>query len=161
MTARLLTVTAFLATLAQGQVAAQAKPNFSGAWKLNVERSDPMGGGPGGPGGGSMASAVTTITQTPDKMTIEVKVGEQPPRVSNYNLDGTESVNTTQRGESKSKVSWEGAGMVITTESSFNGNAFTSKSVRVLSADGKQMTVTTTRQTPNGETTTNQVYDKQ
>jgi hypothetical protein len=35
------------------------------------------------------------------------------------------------------------------------------KEVRTLSADGKTMTVTTTRQTPNGEMTNKRVYDKQ
>jgi hypothetical protein len=86
-------------------------------------------------------------------------------RSSVYNLDGSESVNTTQRGESKSKVTWDGANLVITTESTFNGPngamTSTSKEVRSLSADGKTMTVTTTRTTPNGEMTTKRVYDKQ
>ena len=166
MSARILTVATLLAAVAQGPLSAQGKADFSGNWKLNVEKSDPMGGGPGGGGGGGggggMASAITTITQAAGKLTIEVKVGDQPPRVSNYNLDGSESVNTTQRGESKSKVSWDGANLVITTESAFNGNTFTTKSVRSLSADGKTMTVTTTRPgRDGGETTTKQVYDKQ
>ena len=85
--------------------------------------------------------------------------------MSNYNLDGTESVNTTPRGESKSTAMWDAANLVISTESSFNGPNGTmtvsSKAVRNLSADGKMMTVTTTRTTPNGVTTTKQVYDKQ
>lgn len=168
MSARMLTLAALLATVAQGPLSAQGKADFSGTWKINVEKSDPMGGGPGGGGGGGggggsgMAAAVTTITQTAAKLTIEVKVGDNPPRVSNYNLDGSESINTTQRGESKSKASWDGASLVITTESSFNGNTFTTKSVRSLSADGKTMTVTTTRPSQaGGETTTKQVYDKQ
>lgn len=168
MTARILTVAALLGSLALSQSAAQGKADFTGTWKLNVEKSDPMGGGPGGGGGGmgaGMAGAITTITQTGAKLTIEVKIADQAARVANYNLDGTESVNTTQRGESKSKVAWDGASLVITSESSFNGPngamTTTSKAVRTLSADGKTMTVTTTRQTPNGETTTKQVYDKQ
>jgi hypothetical protein len=37
----------------------------------------------------------------------------------------------------------------------------TSKEVRSLSADGKTMTVVTTSQGPNGETTRKMVYDKQ
>ena len=166
MTARFLTVAALLSSLGLGQVAAQGKADFSGNWKMNVEKSDPMGGGMGGGGmGAGMASAITSITQTATKLTIETKVGDQAPRVSNYNLDGTESVNTTQRGESKSKAAWDGANLVITSESSFNGPngamTITSKEVRSLSADGKLMTVTTTRQTPNGEMTTKRVYDKQ
>ncbi len=168
MTARIVTVAALLMSLGLGQAAAQGQSDFSGSWKVNVEKSDPMGGmggGGGAGGGGMMGSAITTITQTAAKLTIETKVGDQPPRVSNYNLDGTQSVNTTQRGESKSTAMWDGANLVISTESSFNGPngamTTTAKSVRSLSADGKLMTVTTTRTTPNGEMTTKQVYDKQ
>ena len=66
MTARFLSTAALLAAFATAPALAQAKPDFSGSWKLNVEKSDPMGGGGGGGGGGMMRDAVTTITQTAD-----------------------------------------------------------------------------------------------
>lgn len=170
MSVRILTAAALLTSFVLRPAAAQGKTDFSGNWKMNVEKSDPMGGPGGGMGGGgmgggmNMANAIITISQAGGKLTIETKMGETT-RSSVYNLDGSESVNTTGRGESKSKATWDGANLVITTESTFNGPngamTTTSKEVRSLSADGKTMTVTTTRTTPNGEMTTKRVYDKQ
>ncbi len=171
MSVRILTVATLLASAALSPLAAQAKPSFAGSWKVNTEKSDPMGGGMGGGGGGGgggmggmMGSMVTTITQTDTKLVLETKMGENT-RTSTYNLDGTESTNTTPRGESKSKVHWDGASLVIETTSSFNGPngamTTTSKEVRTLSPDAKIMTVVRTSQGPNGETTRKTVYDKQ
>jgi len=163
MSVRSLTVAALLASAVLSPVSAQSKPDFSGSWKLNVEKSDPMGG-MGGGGGGGMAMGPITITQTAATLVIESKRGESVVTTT-YKLDGTESTNTTQRGESKSKVSWDGSSLVINTESTFNGAngamTVTSKEVRSLSADGKTMTVVRTSQTPNGEMTRKTVFDKQ
>ncbi|HEU5219745.1 MAG TPA: hypothetical protein VFU23_13890 [Gemmatimonadales bacterium] len=163
MSVRNLTVAALLASAVLSPVAAQGKPDFSGSWKVNTEKSDPMGGGMGGGGGGG-AAATITITQSATKLTVETHRGEQVTTAT-YNLDGSESVNTTQRGESKSKATWDGASLVINSESSFTGPngamTVTSKEVRTLSADGKTMTVVRTSQTPNGEMTRKTVYDKQ
>jgi hypothetical protein len=161
MSARILTVAALLATVALQPAAAQGKADFSGSWKLNVEKSDPMGGGGGGGGGGGanmMATAVTVITQSATQLVIETKFGDQS-RSATYNLDGKESVNPGMRGgETKSTVKWDGASLVI---EGVNATGQASKEVRSLSADGKQMTVVTTRQGQNGEMTTKRVYDKQ
>lgn len=176
MAGRTLTMAALLAAVALSPLAAQAKADFSGSWKMNMEKSDPMGGGMGGGGmGGSgmggggmgmgMAMPVTIITQTAAKLTLETKMGENT-RTLSYLLDGSESVNPGARGgDSKSKVQWDGSSLVIHTESTFTGPngamTVTSKEVRSLSADGKIMTVVATRTTPNGEQTTRRVYDKQ
>jgi hypothetical protein len=163
MSVRNLTVAALLASAVFSPVAAQGKPDFSGSWKVNAEKSDPMGG-MGGGGGGGMGTSVVTITQSATKLVVETKRGEQVTTAT-YNLDGSETTNTTQRGESKSKVSWDGSSLVISSESSFNGPngamTVTSKEVRSLSADGKTMTVVRTSQTPNGEMTRKTVFDKQ
>jgi len=157
---------AALALLA-GNATAQAKPNFAGNWTLNTEKSDPMGGGPGGGGGGrgaGMGSAPLTITQTDDKLVIEIK--SETPRTLTYALDGKESVNPGMRGaETKSKARWEGESLIVestTAMSTPNGDVMmTAKEVRTVSADGKTMTVVTTSQSPMGERTMKRVYDKQ
>lgn len=164
MTARILTTAALLATFAASPALAQGKADFSGAWKMNVEKSDPMGGGGGG-GGAGMRDAVTTITQTATELTLVTKFGEQT-RTLTYKLDGSESVNPGMRGgETKSKVKWDGATLVIESVSNVTGPngdmQVTSKEVRSLSADGKTMTVVSTRQGQNGEVTQKRVYDKQ
>ena len=165
MSARFLTTAALLATMVAGPALAQAKPpcpDFSGAWKMNVEKSDPMGGGPGGGGGGAgMADAITTITQTATELTVTTKFGDQT-RTLTYKLDGSESVNPGMRGgESKSKAHWDGNSLVIETTQNVTGPngdmQITTKETRTLSADGKQMTVVSSSQ--RGER--KRVYDKQ
>jgi hypothetical protein len=163
MSARIITMAALLGSIALQPAVAQSKTDFSGNWKVNAEKSDPMGGGGGG--GGGMSTAVTTITQAGGKLTVETKFGDQT-RTSVYNLDGSESTNTSQRGESKSKAHWDGDALVIETTSTFNGPngavTTTSKEVRTLSADGKVMTVVRTGPGRDGvETTRKTVYDKQ
>ena len=157
MSARILTVAAVLTSFALHSAVGQAKPNFSGTWKLNTEKSDPMGGGGGGGGGGGMTMGALTITQTETELVTEQSFGEQV-RKSTYFLDGRESTNPGMRGgESKSKARWEGNALVIETTSVMGDNTVTTKSVRTLSDDGKTLTVVTTR----GETTRKTVYDKQ
>ena len=51
MSVRILTVAALLGSIALQPVLAQGKTDFSGNWKINTEKSDPMGGGGGGGGG--------------------------------------------------------------------------------------------------------------
>ena len=165
MTARFLSTAALLAAFAAAPALAQAKPDFSGSWKLNVEKSDPMGGGGGGGGGGGMMrDAVTTITQTATELTLVTKFGENS-RTATYKLDGTESVNSGMRGETKTKAKFDGATLILEHTRNMSGPngdmQVTSKEVRSLSDDGKTMTVVTTTQGPNGEMTRKMVYDKQ
>jgi hypothetical protein len=168
MRARFLTAAALLASVALRPAVAQGKVDFSGSWKINTEKSDPMGGGMGGGGGGGggggMANAVTTITQTATQLTVETKFGEQT-RTATYFLDGKESTNQGRMGETKSKAHWDGSALVIESTGSYTGAngamTVTSKEVRTLGDDGKTMTVVTTRSTPNGEVTTKRVYDEQ
>lgn len=159
MSSRILTLTAVLTSFALHAAVGQAKPNFSGTWKMNVEKSDPMGGGGGG--GGGMTPGALTITQSETELVTEQTFGEQV-RKATYYLDGRESTNPGGRGgEAKSKARWEGASLIIETTSMMGENAVTTKTVRTLSEDGKVMTVVTTRPGPNGETTRKTVFDKQ
>jgi hypothetical protein len=110
-----------LALNAQG-----SKANFAGKWAFNATKSDlgqaPQGQGQGGGqrmgGGGDF-----TATQDANLLTVErTRTGQDGQAVtttSKYTLDGKVSVNTTARGESKSTATW--------------------------SADGKSLTIVTTR----------------
>lgn len=160
MSVRILTVAALLTGLGSHTAVGQAAPNFSGTWKLNVEKSDPAGNMGGGGGGGGM-SAPLTITQTATELVTEQTFGDQV-RKATYYLDGRESTNPGMRGgESKSKARWDGQSLVIETTSMMGENAVTTKVVRTLSEDGKMMTVVTTRPGRDGETTRKTVFDKQ
>ena len=156
MSARFLTVAALLTSFAVHSAVGQAHPNFAGSWMLNTKASDPMGG----PGGGGMAGAAAmpiTIIQSDSKFAVERKFNEQTITTT-YNLDGTESINSSQRGDSKSVAKWVGAALVVTTTSA---NGMVSTETRTLSADGKQMTVVREGTGQNGPTKRTTVYDKQ
>ena len=155
-------VTALAVVLTVGMMA-QGKTDFSGTWKRDATRSDAPQMGRGGPGGGAPMGDVTlTIAQTAADITMERKVGETVQK-SVYKLDGSESINTSPRGDTKSKATWDGANLVIesTRTMSMGGNemTITAKEVWSLGADGA-ITQVTTSTTPRGEVTIKTVYVK-
>src|SRR5437016_254172 len=102
---------------------AQAKTNFAGTWNMVVDsaamaQQQAMGGGRGGRGGRGGLGATFTATQDDKTLTIKRTMGQNEVTTV-YNLDGSESKNTTQgRGgpqESTSTAKWDGASLVVTT----------------------------------------------
>ena len=143
-----------MAVVVAGMSFAQAKPDFSGKWapKVDANAAPPAGGGArGGMGGGPM-----TIKQTATELTQEVVRGENT-MTTIYKLDGTETVNKTQRGESKSIAKFDGAKLVIKTVSEGPNGAMETTATWSLSADGKELTIV--RTTQRGDMT--MVYTKQ
>lgn len=109
-----------------------SKADFSGKWALNAEKSDlgqsPQGGGRmGGFGGGDF-----TATQAAGVLTVEStrpgQDGQTVTMTSKYNLDGKESVNSTGRGESRSTAAW-----------SADGKSLTLVTTRKMERDGQSM----------------------
>lgn len=153
---------------------AQAKTNFSGSWTFDQAKSDPpamqgrRGSGGGGRGGGAGVPASLTISQTPAEITIERAMGPAGTTSAVYKLDGSESTNAL--GDvflSRSKVSWEGPNLVITTVKSLGQgpDGMMSEDLKeVYSLDGGVLTVVaTTHNTPsatNGDRTRKLVYNK-
>ena len=134
-----LTVAA--AVVLSASLFAQAKPNFSGKWMQDQEKTmaaNPnMGGGGGGgarggggAGGGGMAPMPTVITMDATTLKIERNVGGNA-LVSTYKLDGSESKNMGMgRGgapgaEQVSHAKIDGAKVVITTTTA-NGDQVSS-----------------------------------
>jgi hypothetical protein len=143
-----------LAVAIAGLAVAQAKPDFSGKWapKVDPNAAPPAGGGGGrGGGGGPM-----TVKQTAATLTQERTMGETTMSTV-YKLDGTESVNTTQRGESKSVAKFDGAKLVIKTVSEGQAGPQETTATWSLSADGKELTILSV--TARGERSV--VYTKQ
>lgn len=144
-----------MAVAVAGLSFAQAKPDFSGKWAPKVDAAAPVPPAGGGGRGGGMAGPMT-VKQTATDLTQEVVRGETTVTTV-FKLDGTESVNKTQRGESKSTAKFDGAKLVIkTTQEGPNGATETTASWS-LSADGKELTIA--RTTQRGESA--QVYTKQ
>jgi len=117
-----------LALNAQG-----SKANFAGTWAFNAEKSnlgDAPGGGAGGPrmGGGNFVA-----TQDANTLTVEStrtnQNGEAVTTTSKYTLDGKVSVNASARGDSKSTATWsaDGKSLTIVTTRSFERDGQTTE----------------------------------
>lgn len=151
--------------------AQESKSNFSGTWGLNTSKSSlgnggGGGGNRGGGGGGQFtASGDITVAQEENKLSVTRAAfnrdGGSTPNTTVYSLDGKESVNSSQRGESKSVAVWssDGKSLTITTNASFNG--MNMKTVEVWTIDASNaLSIKSDATTPNGNRSTTMVYDK-
>jgi len=144
--------------------AAQAKPDFSGKWTVDTEKTtaaNPAMQGAGGGGGGGRGfgmNAPMTIKQDAATLTTE-REGQNGVTTTAYKLDGSETVITSQRGDSKATAKWEGSNLVITTvRPGMDGAPMTTKATYTL--EGGYLVVTTNMNTPNGEVTRKTYYKK-
>jgi len=149
-----------LGLLIPGLAAAQAKPDFSGTWALDVAKSD-MGMGRAGRAATAMRTVTLVLRQTKTQLSIERRAGDRP-ETAVYKLDGSESVNQLPNGgEVKSTTTWAGATLVTKSVTVIGGVTVETNDVRSLSADGKVMTLDNTRHTGRGEVKQKLVYNKQ
>jgi hypothetical protein len=132
---------------------AQKKPDFSGTWTVDTEKSDPAaapgaaGGGGRGPGGGMMSPL--TIKQTADSLSIDSPGRGGNTQTRTYKLDGSEQEITYGQMTAKAKAKWDGDKIVIeTTRNGRDGTPFTTSVTYSLNADG---TLTAQNKTPMGE----------
>lgn len=167
MRRNLIVVTSALVFCAAVSMSAQGRPDFSGKWVLDPASAPaaPAGGpGGGGRGGGRGGFGQEfTVKQDAKMLAIMQMQGGQEVTLS-YNLDGSESKNTTQgRGgpqEQVSKATWDGNKLVIVTTLDFGGNTVEQR--RVLSMEGGNLVVEATQPGRGGgePTTTKLVYKK-
>lgn len=140
---------------------AQAKPNFSGEWKLNTGKSDfgPM------PAPDKMVMKVDH--KEPDMNVHTAQAGAQGEMEYDvkYTTDGKETKNTlkTPGGEmeAKSTAVWEGDALMITTKLDANGMEVLIKGKWTLSEDGKTLTNSAKFASPQGELEMTYVMEKQ
>jgi hypothetical protein len=144
-----------------------SKADFTGTWILNAEKSDM--GEPSQGGGPRMGGASLAVTQDANMLSVvRTRTGqdEQPvTTTSKYTFDGKESINTSQRGESKSVASWSADGKLLTivTKRTIERDGQT---MELTSTDVWSLTNTTTlsiastMNTPNGERKATAAYDK-
>ena len=155
-------VLASLAAVGATQTAVSTKPNFSGEWKLNLQKSDL----------GQMApiSETDTITQTADEFKVAMATESQRgKRAYTFaaKLDGTD---TPLPGDAfpadspfkilTSKAEWQGSSLVITQTTTFQDSKGSLKSTYTLSDDGKILTKTTHIVFDQGAFDSKSVYDK-
>jgi hypothetical protein len=124
------------------------KINFSGTWALNTEKSNfgmgqgqppqgqpqgqpPQGQGQGQGQRGGFGGGNFVAKQEANLLTVDRTRGDQT-FTSKYTLDGKESINTTGMGESKSIATWSADGKVLTIVTT-----------RTFERDGQSQTRTT------------------
>jgi hypothetical protein len=168
---RLLSLTVILAFLLPAMTNAQGKANFAGNWTYNASKSTQPpagGGGRGGFGGGNIVA-----TQEANLLTVATtRTGQDGTPVTTtmkYTLDGKESINTTpgfgggdpMKVPSVATYSADGKSLTIVTTRTFNDMTMKITEVWEL-ADPSTLTITSTRPGFNGgdPTTTKRVYDK-
>ena len=146
--------------------AAQARPDFSGKWTVDAEKTQAAnpamqgGGGGGGGGGRGFGGMNSPMTITQDANTLTTSREGQNGAVSTaYKLDGTETTITSQRGDSKATAKWDGNALVVTTvRPGMDGAPMTSTAT--YAKEGDYLVVTTHMNTPNGEFTRKTYYTK-
>jgi hypothetical protein len=168
MKSRLVSVVTMLLLYVAVDFGQDTKPNFTGEWTLDREKSEmgePRPGGGGGRGRGmGMGMGSFTITHDGDALVVKRKVefqGEERTFESRHTTDGKENVNEGFRGSSvKSKTHWEAAKLVTESVMETPNGTRETKEVRSLSADGKTMIVEITSKGGFGEGTRKMVYNK-
>lgn len=151
----IFTVVAVVVSMAS--LAAQSKPNFSGTWKLNVEKSD-FGVLP-------PSNSRTDVVDHQDP-NLKVSVSDDGAQgQQNYTLvmttDGKEALNKPGGLEMKSIATWNANNLVVSAKLQFQGSDVAIKTSWALSDDGKTLTESAHLESPMGETDQKMVFEKQ
>lgn len=145
-----------LCVFTAGLLSAADKPNFTGQWKLNVEKSNfgPM------PAPSSQTLKIEhtdpDVTTTTDQESDQGKMSY----VIKYKTDGSEVANDIRGAQAKSVGKWEGEAIVVTTKLDFQGTEITLSNTMKMESAGKNMSTVTKIQTPQGEFEQSLVFDK-
>jgi len=128
-----LAVTIFpLSLRGQGSVT-----DFSGSWIYNAEKSNTGQAAGQGQGRGGFSAGDFSVKQEGNLLTVERTrtnpEGQSSTTIMKYTLDGKESNNSTGRGTSKSIASWSADGKILTI-----------KSTRSLERNGETVTMNST-----------------
>ncbi len=126
--------TATAATTAPASTGAHA--NYSGTWKLNIDKSD---FGPLPPSNSRTDIIDHSEPAIQDTVSDDGAQGKLD-YVLKITTDGKEATNNAGGIDTKSIASWDGSNLVVDTKLSFQGTDVAIKTVWVLSADGKTLT---------------------
>ncbi len=138
--------------------AAAPKPDFTGTWKLNVEKSE-LGPMP------APASMILKIDhKDPDLKVATAATGGPQGDVnyeSKYTTDGKVCTNQFFDREAKSTLSWEAENLLIATKADFGQGEVAIKGKWILSPDGKTLKQTAHVETGGGAFDITYTLDKQ
>jgi hypothetical protein len=149
--------TAAILVAACGAVLAQGKPNFSGEWKMNAERSD-YGTIP------KPEKMVRKIVhEDPNLRISSTQSGPRGEITSELKLatDGKEQVIRMGNVEVKTTARWDGAILRVDSKRPFQTGEIVTQEKWTLSEDGKTLTLATHITAPRGQTDITAVLEKQ
>jgi hypothetical protein len=148
--------------------AAQTKPDFSGVWKpvespgsTTPPLPPPQPDGPPPPPPPPKTIS-TTIAQSATELKIDRRVeieGRETVYTFLYNLDGTESVNQMGPMVFRTKATWDGPSLVLSSVISTGGRTL-GESKDIYRLENAELIVETTRKTPAGTVTARGVNRK-
>jgi hypothetical protein len=128
---KLILSLAFALTLGSGGLVGQEHPDFSGAWSMDLTRSEAAAqGGPIGP-------VTVTIRQLPEELRIDTTRDGRTESVRYLPA----STKATSSGELLGAFRWDGPKLVTTLVTDINKQAITVHEVRTLDPAGREMTV--------------------
>jgi hypothetical protein len=139
--------TLFVIAAAAGMAVAADKPDFSGSWKMDADKSvfGPM------PPPSSMTRKIDH--KDPVLSVTESRVSEQGDMntTMKYSTDGKETTNSMMGNDVKSKAVWDGKTLVITSAANFGGADVKLTDKWALADDGKTLTDVLSISAPQGD----------
>jgi hypothetical protein len=142
-----LMTTLFVIAAAANMAMAADKPDFSGNWKMDADKST---FGPMPP----PTSLTAKIAHKDPDISIEVtQSGAQGDQTSTmkYSTDGKETTNSMMGNDVKSKANWDGKTLVVVSNANFGGADVKLTNKFSLSEDGKTLTQALSISAPQGD----------
>lgn len=136
---------------------AAGKPDFSGEWKMNAEKSN-FGPLP------APASMVRQIEHAEPRLRVVTTQSGPKGEVRsefNYAVDGKEHVNRSAGGEVRSVLRWDGDVLEVNSNRQVGGATIKTLDRWTLSEDGRILTNKMLLTAPQGEAEITVVFDKQ
>ena len=154
---RLLIIAAVLALTVGVSQAWADKPDFSGTWKLNNDKSEfgPM------PAPDKWESKVNHKDPALKYTTVQSSAQGEMTTETNYTTDGKECTNKFMGNDYKGTAKWDGDALVIDSKRDFQGMEITIQDRWTLSPDGKVLTIARKVSTPQGDFDAKMVAEKQ
>ncbi len=148
-----LIIAALIVCLCASFVAAQTKPNLSGTWKMNPQKSKFTGGGPDG----LLIKMEHKEPAFAEDWSLSTQNGERTFQAK-YTTDSKETEQDVMGRTAKTNAKWEGDALVI----EWKAEAGLFKRKITLSADGKTLTMMVSQSGNSGEVREETVvFDKQ
>src|SRR5262245_57087918 len=137
-----------LSLLLAPAITAQTRPDFSGTWKLDEDRSDSAAQA------GFAGPIVWRITQSAAELTVEMRQAEKAVSIT-YTIGAGKpgaAVNRAATDPAEYLGYWQGETLITETNQTIQGQTVTTREVRTLARNGQEMIVERTVNVQHGYT---------